>query len=373
VQNTFAPQTAVDGRESVMIKQWARRNRRVAEFFERAKDRRRDTEFSRHLDATVGQAVRWQRSEEAIACASAEVAALQAIVEPPARKGSPSKVGIRAPQLQLIAETLRANAAIGSRELAATERIASIDPADPRAFRLYLAIAWLANVQLLQAMRTTSRDRIVVHMTCAPRLARAALSIASFPANAGGALHLKLVGNGSQHMFDASDALLSVAAPDSYECLPQKVFQGLSLLTLACNPSAIVKLDDDHRLKESSELDRLLAFAASSSEAMQLGDINRTPSPSAHHRGWHFEKCARAELNDRILEMPAPVKWAAGSAGYVLNRPALWRILWASLYYRQWLEQILYEDIALAEVATKTGIRLVHVEMSRAIGAVSEY
>lgn len=354
-----------------MIRQWAHRNQWVSGFFERAKDRRRDADFARHLEATIGRAVRWRRADEAIACATAEIAALQAIPEPPARKGSPSKVGIRSPHLQLIADAVRSNAAIGSPELAAAARIASIDPSEAGAYRLYLAIAWLANSEVLAAMRTSARDRIVLHMSCVPRLARADLSIASFPANAAGATHLKLVGNGKRHAFDAG--LLSVAAPDSYECLPQKVFQGLSLLTLAYNPSAIVKLDDDHRLKDSSALDELLSFAASSDEAMQLGDINRTPAPSAHHRGWHFNKCTRTELNDRILEMPAPVKWAAGSAGYILNRAALWRILWASLYYRQWLEEIIYEDIALAEVATKTGIRLVNVDMNRAIGAVSEY
>jgi hypothetical protein len=356
-----------------MIREWVHRNRWVSGFFERAKDRQRDADFSRHLEATVGRAVGWLRADEAIACANVEIAVLRSTPDPPARKGSPSKVGVRAPHLQSIAQALQSNAAIGARELAAAARIASIDPAEASAYRLYLAILWLANSELLQSMRTTSRDRIVLHMTCVPRLARADLSIASFPPNAACATHLKLVGNGNRHTFDVSSSLLSVAAPDSYECLPQKVFQGLSLLTLAYDPSTIVKLDDDHRLKDSGKLDELLRFAASSNEAMQLGDINRTPSPSAHHRGWHFNKCARTELNDRILEMPAPAKWAAGSAGYILNRPALWRILWASLYYQQWLEEIIYEDIALAEVATKTGIRLVNVPMNRAIGAVSEY
>jgi len=273
----------------------------------------------------------------------------------------------------LIAEALQSNAPIGSRELTAAGRIASIDPAEAGAFRLYLAIAWLANAEVLAAMRTTPCDRIALHMSCVPRLARAELSIASFPPQAAGATHLKLVGNGERHRFDAGSSLLSVAAPDSYEYLPQKVFQGLSLLALAYDPSAIVKLDDDHRLKDSGELDELLSFAAGSNEAMQLGDINRAPSPSAHHRGWHFDKCARTELNDRILEMPTPAKWAAGSAGYILNRAALWRILWASLYYSQWLDAIIYEDIALAEVADKTGIRLVPVRMDHAIGAVAEY
>jgi hypothetical protein len=184
---------------------------------------------------------------------------------------------------------------------------------------------------------------------------------------------LKLIGNGERYAYDAANSLVSAHSKDSYECLPQKVFYGLALLTLACNPDCILKLDDDHRLKSSGELDRLLTFASNSGEPMQLGEVNRTPSPSAHHRAWHFGKCTDADLNQRLLEMPAPTKWAAGSSGYILNRPALWRILWASLYYRQWLDQVLYEDISLAEVASKTGIRIVHVPLSQAIGVVSEY
>jgi hypothetical protein len=355
------------------LRDWAHRNRWVASFIERAKDRRRERAFSDALAATVGAAVRYRTPEDALASARDQVALLQAIEDPAPRKGSPSKVRIRAPDLETLAQALRSNASIGPRELRASERIASIDPAELSAFKLYLAIFWLANEPVIRSMRSIPREHIVLHMSCVSRLARAERSIESFPAGAAHTTHLKLVGTGTACTYDPATALLSVAAEDSYECLPQKVFQGLALLTLAHNPTTVVKLDDDHRLIDASELDKLLRFAAASSDALQLGEVNRTPSPSAHHRGWHFGKCAQGDLNERILEMPAPPKWTAGSSGYILNRAALWRILWASLYYRQWLEAVLYEDIALAEVANKTGIRIVNVRMTPAIGAISDY
>jgi hypothetical protein len=356
------------------VKEWAHRNRAVASWMEQIKERRRNDAFTAHLRASIGQAVHWQSHEEVVQYATRCLAIMRSMQAPAARKGSPSKVGIRAADLDVIKPALEDDSQIGTEELAAAARVASIDPEEIEAFKLYLAIFWLHNEPLIRALRAATRERIVLHMSCSPRLARAELSMQSFAGDeALNATHLKLVGNRERYAFDTTTSLLSACSDDSYECLPQKVFHGLALLTIACNPSAILKLDDDHRLKSLSELERLLSYAEDSQEALQLGEINRTPSPSAHHRAWHFGKCATADLNSKLLEMPAPSKWAAGSSGYILNRGALWRIFWASLYYRQWLDQILYEDIALAEVAAKTGIRLVHVPLSRAIGAISDY
>ncbi len=358
------------------LRERAHRNPWVAGFFERARDRRRARHFDEHLQASIGVAVRWRRREEAIACLCAQVGALQAVPPPPPRKGSPSRIVIREPDLALIDAACRneATVRIGPEELQAAARVASLDPANVRAFQLYLAACWLHHEPLMAALRGATSERIVVHMSCAPRLSRADLSIASFASQPLTQLsHLKLIGNGSRISFDASSGLLGVAADDSYESLPQKMFQGLAILVLACDPQCILKLDDDHRLKSAAELGPLLDFAASQSEPMQLGQINRALIPSAHHRAWHFGKCADPDLNERILAVPTPLQWAAGSSGYILNRPALWRILWAALYYDRWLNEILYEDLALAEVAAKTGIRIVNAPLARAIGAVSEY
>ncbi len=358
------------------LRERAHRNPWVAGLFDRARERRRSRHFGDHLQASIGVAVQWRRREDAIGCLRTRLRELLAVQPPPPRKGSPSQIVIREPDLALIDAACRDVAAvtIGPGELQAAARVASLDPADVHAFQLYLAACWLHHEPLIAPLRAAMRERIVVHMSCAPRLSRADLSIASFASQPSPQVsHLKLIGNGTRISFDASSGLLAVAADDSYESLPQKMFQGLAILVMACNPQCVLKLDDDHRLKNAAALAQLFDFAANSREPMQMGQINRTLIPSAHHRAWHFGKCADPDLNERILALPVPLQWAAGSSGYILNRPALWRILWASLYYERWLNEILYEDLALAEVAAKTGIRIVNAPLARAIGAVSEY
>lgn len=356
------------------LKERARRQRHVAAVLEWRKDRQRDRRFAAHLDRTVGIATRWRIASEPLATAREIVHRMRLVPEPPARKGSPSLIGIRAADLEALAQVLSSDAQLSAQALDAAARIASVEPESADAFLLYLAIFWLVNERTIAQLRLAATDCIALHMTCAARVARADRSIASFGVAALPSLtHLKLIGTGEDFRFAPSEMVLGVACRDSYECLPQKVFQGLAIITLACNPQCIVKLDDDHRLEDAIELERILRFAAKSHDALQLGEVNRTALPSAHHRAWHFGKCGSAAIGSRPLEMPTPLKWAAGSAGYVLNRAALWRVLWSSLYYAHWLDEIVYEDIALAEVATKTGIRIVEMQMKQAMGAVSEY
>jgi hypothetical protein len=356
------------------IRRFVHRNRIAAAVYEGLQSRRRDRAFAAHLDRSIGVAVNWSDGKAVRSIAAAEVERLLTMRDTVIRKGSPPLDRLRAADLQMLRGVLSAacNGPLQQDAMTAAARVASLAPADGGAFVLYLACLWLQNETTLRALRGSLASRIVLHLTCQPRLARAEASIASFPAQRD-LSHLKLVGAGTEYRLDARSLSLGVPSGDGYECLPQKVFHGLALLTLACNPQGILKIDDDHRLRSASALDALFADASSAREPLQFGAINRTPLPAAHHRAWHFGKCAAAESNSRILEMPTPARWAAGSAGYLLNRPALWRILWASLYYRGWLDAILYEDIALAEVATKTGIRLVQAPMSQAIAAVAEY
>lgn len=358
------------------LRERAHRSPWVAGLFNLVRGRRRARHFGDHLQASVGVALQWRQREEVVACLRTQVRELLAAQPLPPSKGSPSRERIRAPDLTFLDATCSDASAvtIGSEELQAAARVASMEPANLQAFLLFLAAFWLHHQSLIESLRRSAGKRVIIHMSCAPRIARADLSIASFAAQPlPDTRHLKLIGNGNRSTFDPDTGLLSVAAADSYECLPQKMFQGLAFVAMACDPDCILKLDDDHRLKSAAALERLFDFAASSEEPMQMGLVNHTLMPSGHHRAWHFGKCADPGLNDRILAVPAPLHWAAGSAGYILNRPALWRVLWASLYYDRWLDGILYEDLALAETSAKTGIRVVNAPLGQAVGAVSEY
>lgn len=356
------------------LKEFAHRNRILAALLDFRRRRRLERDFARHLAASVGAAIQWREAKEPLRLAGDIVARLLRSPEPLPRKGSPSIVGIRAQDVALLAEAVSAGSRFGAKELAAAARIASLEPVNLDAFKLYLAMLWLTNEPTIAQLRRTRAELIALHMSCEPRLARAERSIESFAAAQAPPLaHVKLIGTGDRYAFDARTAVLGVPSSDGYQALPQKVFQGLALLTLACNPRCVLKLDDDHRLADARELERILQFASRADAPLQLGEVNRVPLPSAHHRAWHFGKCGDAPIGSQVLEMPTPLEWAAGSAGYVLNRAALWRVLWSSLYYARWLEEIVYEDMALAEVAAKTGIRIVRTDMRRAIGAVADY
>lgn len=358
------------------MKQFVHRSRLLSAVLDALRNYRRDRRFSRHLEQCIGAASRWGSAEIARDAAFRQVQRLMAASEPALRKGYPPLSRIRAQEIATLEDALRPGAtkALGSTELAAAARVASLDPADSGAFTLYLGVFWLINQQVILALRRAVGAWVAVHLTCWPRLTRAEQCIASFGGMSHNQLsHIKLVGTGANYSFEAQDRVLGVPSGDGYECLPHKVFQALAILTLAVQPRGVLKLDDDHRLLDGQMLLRFMHSAATAADAVQYGQVNRMQLPSSHHRAWHFGKCRDAAVSTRVLEMPAPQQWAAGSAGYILNRPALWRVLWGSLYYQRWLNEILYEDIALAELATKTGIRMVSTHMEHAITAVGDY
>jgi hypothetical protein len=73
--------------------------------------------------------------------------------------------------------------------------------------------------------------------------------------------------------------------------------------------------------------------------------------------------------------MPSPHVWASGDRGYILNREALWRLAWSTVFYRRWLDTILYEDVAIGETADKTWIDKIDCgrELGSAISRIDAY
>ncbi|MGI9247352.1 MAG: hypothetical protein ACR2I8_11745, partial [Steroidobacteraceae bacterium] len=117
----------------------------------------------------------------------------------------------------------------------------------------------------------------------------------------------------------------------------------------------------------------ILKRANAHKNAVQLGRKSRLSIASAHHRAWHYGKCRDANLNRRPMEFPAPAEYILGGYGYVLNAAAIRHLLWASIFLRGWLSHVMYEDMAIGEVAPKTGIALLNVDMGPAIHAVEAY
>lgn len=351
-------------------------NRYLAGIVEMARSRQCDRRFTAHLVESIGAATQWRSAQDVREFAYGEVLRLQSVTTASTKKGAPSIPRIRADDLSYLAAALQPGAAqpLGKGQLAAAAKIASLDPADAGAFSVYLAVLWLINAKVIAALRESLPGRIAVHVTCLPRLHRAERSIENFATGVDCQLaHVKVVGTGDGYAFDTDRQLLGVPSADNYESLPAKIFRAFAILALACNPQSLLKLDDDHRLLDAKALDKLLRSAATAHDPVQYGEVNRVALPSSHHRAWHFGKCANPEVGARVLEMPTPRRWATGEAGYILNRPAIWRVLWGSLYYSRWLDEILYEDVALAELAARTGIRVVSTQMSYAVTTTSDY
>jgi hypothetical protein len=337
-----------------------------------ARERKKQQRFHKLLVETVGQAATWSSRTAPVEIAREQIQRLQTAPAVQLRKGAPDLVQIKkdlAGQL----EQMLANPGEVSTALELAEKIASIDPRDQQAYLLYLAVFWLQNEAVILALKRMAAPTLALHMTCKPRLSRADESIASFRhSNPVLMRHIKLIGNGCHYRFDETSCTLEVPAEDTYDHLPYKVVCAYAILAISGAFPVIVKLDDDHRLGNESILKRLMG-AARTSHPVQLGHLYITPFPAGHSRAWHFGKCPNKAVNDKPLSFPTPITWASGEYGYLINQASAMRFNWAHLYYRDWLLQILYEDIALGEIASKTWIRCEHVDLSAALNAKEDY
>lgn len=321
--------------------------------------------FKAHLGESLERAARWRSVDDALAEGRS---ALDALAARPLRarvKGEPPVSELKRKWAQELRAALGRGEApeLGAEALAQAALMSSVAPADLEAYRAYLAIYWLVHQEVIRGLQAQVSQRFVaLHMTCLPRLARAEESAASFTAHDADRqlAHLFLVGGAERCAFEPASGLLQVGAPDSYEHLPRKVFAAYELLAVSLGSVAILKVDDDHRLKSFSQLMRRLRGAAAAGSPRQEGSLYEMSMPSAHLRGWHFGKCQDPDLNEKTITQPSPPAWITGEHGYLLNAAALRACAWANLHYASWLHSIAYEDIAVGDVSDRLGVRLVH-------------
>jgi hypothetical protein len=346
-------------------------------YHDRSRTIRMKRRFSALLHESIGEAVKWSSLSEVQDITRAQASLIATLQTGPLAKGAPDHYAIRRLQSDTILRQIeRDEPTQMGKILDLAARVASITPGDIAGFRLYLGIFWITNYNTIQHLRTVRSPYIALHMTCRPRIRRAEQSIESFLMIPPSVLtHLKLVGIGEEYTFDAATGTLGVPSSDAYEGLPAKVFSALLIITLACNPECVLKLDDDIRLADSRALVKLLDAAKDYGRAAQYGDLFRPSLPSGHDRGWHLGKCSDEALSNSVFEMPSPHAWASGDRGYILNRQALWRLAWSSVFYRRWLDHVLYEDVAIGEVADKTWIDKIDCgrQLGLAISRIAAY
>jgi hypothetical protein len=319
------------------------------------------------------ETAKWEKADQVLAVANECIKGIFNEAPATLRKGAPDLVSQKKMWAKDIFNATSIHL-VNEEGLAVAEKIAAIDPRDANARRLWLACFWLQNKKTISAIKSTQAPLVALHMSCKPRLDRAQASIDSFQSIPSKDLtHVKLIGNGSIYDYQQSSSLLQVPALDTYEHLASKVIDAYTLLAFCPGIKAVIKMDDDHRLLNANQLLRFLRKSARNKRATQSGTFYFTPFPAGHNHGWHHGKCKDPTFGDAAFGFPAPLSWATGEHGYILNRPALLRTIWARLYYRRWLKSVLYEDIALGEISEKLDIKRSPTDLSKAIQFESTY
>lgn len=291
----------------------------------------------------------------------------------PPMKGYPN---MKEPTLR-IAERLRRCLRSGG-ELEApglAHELAALDMSDARAFELFLESFSFVNAAAISSARSYLKPKVIVHVSCLPRIDRAFTSCKSFAAaEAEGVSQIVVVGSGDsgRFLFDAVRGVLTVPASDSYEHLPSKVVAAMTFLSLCGGVEGVLKVDDDHRLHSRTEMMRGFR-RLKHDRPLQIGKLSRIDILGLHPRAWHFEKSSDPAVNATPYTLPGTTRWADGAKGYYLNGLALRVMLWSYVYFPGYIRVGLYEDMTVSDLIERQGGRLAGMDMERALTTVDHY
>lgn len=294
----------------------------------------------------------------------------------PTKKGEPNTAAIKREWASEIDRQLHQSGGnVEAATLAAAHRLAAIDMSDRTAYTVYVSLAAVANADALRLARAKLTPKVVMHLSCAARVERARASWTSFDAaHAHGVSQVIVVGCADAHVyrFDAEQGVLTVPAPDSYEHLPAKVIAAMFFFALLGHIEAVLKVDDDHRLRDLDQLARGFRRVAAK-HPVQMGKRNNIGVLGNHLRVWHFGKCADASLNPQPFTLPGTTRWINGAGGYFVNQAALRLLFWSHIYFPEYIRIGLYEDMTISDLLERQGARLVQADMSRIVSTVDHY
>ena len=258
--------------------------------------------------------------------------------------------------------------------LSTAHRLAASDMLNDETFGLYVDLVAHLSADAFAAARPRLRRNTVLHLSCQPRVERAERSCVSFALALGDAVgQIIVVGDPTSvlYRYDSERNVLSVPAADSYEHLPAKMVAALSFLCW-CGVEAVLKVDDDHRLKDAGALARSFRSVASS-RPVQAGIVDELDALGTFNRTWHYGKCSDPTLNARPHSHPMTTRWVNGARGYFMNRLALRSMMWSGVYFAGHIDASLYEDMAISDLVERQGGRLEPMPMDRILGTVDGY
>jgi len=259
--------------------------------------------------------------------------------------------------------------------LASARQLAALDMRDGEAFHLFGAMLATASETALSRARTSLKPWVVMHVTCEARIERARESMRSFETTSpDGFSQIIVLGRPEAHAFafDVSTRTLIVPSPDTYEHLPAKVIAAMAFLAMCANVEAVLKVDDDHRLRSAPAL--LAAFRRTARpHPLQAGEFLDAGALGLHARTWHFGKTSGASVGERPFTYVGPSRWANGASGYLINKLTLRLMYWSYVYFQDAIDRGLYEDMTISDLIERQGGRLVQQSMAPILGTVGDY
>ena len=328
--------------------------------------RRRDTSFARKLETS------WTSARSRAPWSENAARILERPPKSEARvKGEPDLRGYRARLL----ERIGAAQGRGAQALEAARSLAAVDMFDDEAFAVYLDVFRRTHADVLDALSRKLGPTVVMHISCKPRVDRAYTSRESFAGLPPDVGHVVVVGGGfdGEPSFDPVTGILTIAADDSYEHLPAKVFTAVALLITLEAVRCVVKVDDDHLLADAALFARYAGEAGRPGRAQVWGQLYQRRFYGDHNRAWHLGKCEDPLLNDRPYGFPGAVRWATGEAGYFMNRAAGRYLHWAGVYFADYIRVGMYEDVLVADLMDRLGGRLRSAPMARILRTTAQY
>jgi hypothetical protein len=188
----------------------------------------------------------------------------------------------------------------------------------------------------LEELRSTLKQRTVLHISCWPRVARARASFLSFLPFPDDEAHIIVVGDPKRDndmSFEFRGGLLRVPVSDSYERLIEKVLFAIFLIDAAGEVETLVKFDDDIRMTSREAFASLLGEIAASPNAYH--GLEFAPGHHANYvHGWHLGKCTAGSVEEVGIQVPLPPRFATGAMGYFLGTEAVRSLAYAFLTQR---------------------------------------
>ena len=275
-------------------------------------------------------------------------------------KGMPDMAGIRGHLATALLDHLDGmpSGNVSATALSLGWHLAALDPADTGAFDIYLGAYALRHAEPLLALRDYLTRKVVLHVSCAPRVDRARESWASFSKMTDADVsHVIVIGGGAActPAFDRSTGILIVPEGDEYEQLPAKVIGALSILAMTGKADCVLKVDDDHRLHDIPALRGFLERLSRDDGLALSGTIYRMGQFGMHSRAWHFGKSKDSNINETPYTGLSPLSWVTGEDGYGVTCAGLTMALGSRVHQKAYIDSAVYEDLALSNLVLSHG------------------